>query len=255
MSDETHEIIDADAMEITSPPATQRSITSRDDDPIAASAMAMLQANPTPETAEKILDFLERLRAGKARESFARAMIAMKADMPPITKDGVNTHTEQRYSSLDGIMRTIRPTLTKYGFDATWKTRPAQGKDIIVICKILHVDGHSEECESPPAPPDTGKGRSAVQAVGSSMSYLSRYTLLLALGITPTNMPDADDNHEPAPPPPDSINTTKTNELLTALRKRRITKEESEEWSGMKQEEWTIKDLHDIWQWAKGGGK
>jgi hypothetical protein len=51
-----------------------------------------------------------------------------------------------------------------------------------VTCILTHEKGHSEET-SLQGPPDTSGSKNSIQAVGSSVTYLCRYTLLAACGL------------------------------------------------------------------------
>jgi hypothetical protein len=61
---------------------------------------------------------------------------------------------------------------------------------IKIACRVRHAAGHSEETEFG-GPIDTGPGRNAIQARKSSVTYLERITMLLALGLAEY---DADDD-------------------------------------------------------------
>ena len=58
---------------------------------------------------------------------------------------------------------------------------------------LMHRDGHREETTML-LPVDIGKGRNAVQAVGSSTTYGKRYVMCALLNITTGEMQD-DDGH------------------------------------------------------------
>ena len=52
----------------------------------------------------------------------------------------------------------------------------------MVTCKITHELGHSEET-SLSAPADSSGSKNAIQAIGSTITYLQRYTLLALTGL------------------------------------------------------------------------
>src|SRR5437660_174203 len=69
-----------------------------------------------------------------------------------------------------------------------------EGGTIRVTCILTHVQGHSEQV-SMSAQPDTSGSKNSIQAIGSTASYLQRYTLFAATGLAPK---DADtDGAEP----------------------------------------------------------
>ena len=61
-----------------------------------------------------------------------------------------------------------------------------------VTCHLRHVDGHIE-ITTLSGPRDQSGGKNAMQAIGSSTTYLERYTLLLLLGLAPKGVDT--DNH------------------------------------------------------------
>jgi len=68
-----------------------------------------------------------------------------------------------------------------------WEAKEAQQKTenncISITCVVTHLDGHSEQTTME-SPPETSGSKNAIQAIGSAVSYLQRYTLTGALGIT-----------------------------------------------------------------------
>src|SRR5258708_10458648 len=69
-----------------------------------------------------------------------------------------------------------------------------EGGTIRVPCTLTHAQGHSESV-SMSAQPDTSGSKNSIQAIGSTTSYLQRYTLFAATGLAPK---DADtDGAEP----------------------------------------------------------
>jgi hypothetical protein len=58
-----------------------------------------------------------------------------------------------------------------------------------VTCKLTHKQGHSEEVTLE-APLDTSGGKNNIQAMGSSVSYLERYTLLAITGLATKEQDD-----------------------------------------------------------------
>lgn len=59
--------------------------------------------------------------------------------------------------------------------------RPKEGL-VKVTCRITHVLGHYEETALSAAKDESG-GKNSIQAIGSAVTYLQRYTLLSLLGL------------------------------------------------------------------------
>ncbi len=134
----------------------------------------------------KMMEFQERHEANQARKAYHVAMANFLADAPKIIKqkDGHNC----KYAGLSDIVVVIAPLLSKHGLSHSWVTGTAD-KDITVTCKITHILGHSEET-SLSAGPDTSGSKNAIQAVGSTITYLERYTLKAALGLAEGDQDD-----------------------------------------------------------------
>lgn len=142
----------------------------------------------------KLLDLQEKWESNEARKAYHRAMSEFKANPIEILKDkkvGYESKTGGRvgytHASLANVVRKVTKELSKYGLSASWRT--AQNGQISVTCKITHVMGHSEETTLS-APSDTSGSKNAIQAIGSTISYLERYTLLAALGLATADQDD-----------------------------------------------------------------
>lgn len=59
-----------------------------------------------------------------------------------------------------------------------------------MTCVVSHSQGHKEETTLQCAP-DTSGAKNSVQAIGSATTYLQRYTLKLALGVSASTDDDA----------------------------------------------------------------
>jgi hypothetical protein len=138
---------------------------------------------------EKMLDMKERLDAKAARRAFDLAMADAKSEIPPILKTGTvdytNTKSERiffKHETLAGIAATVDPILSKHGLSYRYRSKQENGQ-LFVTCIIAHKDGFSEETTLQGGP-DAGAGKNNYQAVGSAVTYLQRYTLKLALGLS-----------------------------------------------------------------------
>lgn len=137
---------------------------------------------------EKLLALQERWEANQARKAFDAAMSAAKAKMPSIGKDrlvsfdGGKGKTEYRYEDLAGIAKVVGPVLAENGLSYRFRTNSGPNLPVTVTCIITHRDGHSEE-NSLAAPSDATGNKNSIQAIGSTVTYLQRYTLKAALGL------------------------------------------------------------------------
>jgi hypothetical protein len=139
------------------------------------------------EKLDKLLTLQERYEAMEAKKAYNKAMAEFKANPPEINKDktvGYDSKTGgkvgYKHASLYNVTEKISVELSKHGLSASWSTK--QNGAILVTCKITHVKGHSEETTLS-APADVSGNKNAIQAIGSTISYLSRYTLLCICGL------------------------------------------------------------------------
>jgi len=133
------------------------------------------------EKLERMLDMQERVLDRNAKQCFTADLAAMQAELPIVAKNG-RGHNNATFAKLEDINEEIRPTLQKYGFAVTFRTR--QNEKTVTISAILsHKLGHSEETDLV-LPLDTSGSKNAVQAIGSTLSYGKRYALCALLNIS-----------------------------------------------------------------------
>jgi len=61
--------------------------------------------------------------------------------------------------------------------DLSYSAEPGEGGNILIRGRLKHLPGGHHEDFFMPAPPDTTGGKSSVQAVGSTNSFLRRYVV------------------------------------------------------------------------------
>lgn len=129
-----------------------------------------------------MLELQERHKAQKAKSEADLAFAKASAEFPEIPLNGENKHNKTSYALLKDIIGKTRPVLAKYGLALSFSTEVTQ-EAIIVTAELSHEGGHTRT-NSLPLPRDTGAGRNAVQAVGSSQTYGQRYTAQAILGLS-----------------------------------------------------------------------
>lgn len=179
------------------------------------------------EKVEKLLAIQERWEANEARKAYHKAMANFKADPPKIDKDktvSFNTtagKTSYNHATLANVTEKINAALSKYGLSASWKTQQNNG-DISVTCKITHELGHSEETTLS-AKADTSGSKNAIQAIGSTITYLERYSLLALTGLATY---DQDDDGNGAGKPVEYISEDQVNHIIDLIVELRVNKAE-----------------------------
>ncbi len=139
---------------------------------------------------EKLMDLQMRWEQNNARKAYHEAMAQFKANPPEIEKDKKVAYgnTKYNHASLSNVTAKINSELSKYGLSASWTTTQTD-KGVTVTCKISHVLGHSEET-SLTAGLDKSGAKNDIQALGSTISYLERYTILALTGLATSEMDD-----------------------------------------------------------------
>lgn len=138
-----------------------------------------ISSNADVDKLEKLMALQERWNAQEAKKSFLCAMADFQRKCPDIVKrkQGHN----YLYAPLSDIVNQIREILSSCGLSYRFEQNHDAG--IQVTCIISHADGHSESTTMKAAA-DTSGSKNAIQAIGSAVQYLMRYTLIGALGIT-----------------------------------------------------------------------
>ncbi|NTG00061.1 ERF family protein [Agrobacterium rhizogenes] len=140
------------------------------------------------ETLTQLMALQERYEANQARKAFDEAMAAAKANMPAIVKNKKvdfttsKGRTNYQYEDLASIMTLIGPVLSANGLSIRYRTAADPNQPITVTCIISHRMGHSEE-NTLMAGRDESGNKNSIQAIGSTVTYLQRYTLKAALGL------------------------------------------------------------------------
>jgi hypothetical protein len=143
----------------------------------------------------KFMDLVDRYEAKQALNAFTAAMAAFKTEAIQIIKSKRVSYptrgadpTSYSHAELSDVTDAVIPAMAKHQLSHNW--RPTQTeKGITVTCVVRHAQGHSEETTLT-AGPDTSGSKNAIQAVGSTLSYLERYTLLAAVGLAAKGMDD-----------------------------------------------------------------
>lgn len=136
----------------------------------------------------KLMELQKAWQADQARKLFFEAMSQFQSQAPEIRKTkkvGFETakgKTEYHYAPLSDITRQIKDACEKVGLTYRWEIKDTK-EEIQVTCLITHTSGHTETTTMT-ASPDVSGSKNPIQARGSAIEYLKRYTLIGALGIS-----------------------------------------------------------------------
>jgi ERF superfamily len=146
------------------------------------------QSGASIEQMQQLFDLQLRYEANEARKAYNDAMSNFREECPTINRGRTVSHNNTRFAGLAESIEAIRSILAKHGLSHQWKTRQDSAL-ITVECIVTHRLGHSEST-SLSASPDKSGGKNDIQAVGSTVSYLERYTLYAILGLSSKDMDD-----------------------------------------------------------------
>ncbi len=188
-----------EATQVDPPPVKEaRPLPAKTGAPPGPQAVLMLavEKGTAPEVISKMMDLQERWEANEAKKAYVRAMAAFKQEAPPVlAKDATvdftssKGRTHYRHTTLGSIVIQITSIMGRHGLSASWSTAQNENGGVTVTCHITHELGHSEGVTLT-APPDASGNKNLIQQVGSTVTYLQRYTLLAALGLATADQDD-----------------------------------------------------------------
>jgi hypothetical protein len=140
------------------------------------------------EKLSKLMEMKKQWDADQAQKAFFNALNEFQFHVPELRKNKKvsfktqNGQTEYNYATLAAITRQIKETCKEFGLSYRWEIADTK-EEIRVTCIVTHLDGHSERTTMS-ASPDTSGSKNPIQARGSAIEYMKRYTLIGALGLS-----------------------------------------------------------------------
>ena len=149
----------------------------------------VLDPHADVEKLDRMMTMYERLKAKEAELAFngAKGRILKKlagikiVKNRPVLPEIDNGKPKKgaveafKYAPLEEIDKHLRPLLAEEEMDLSYSDEPCEGGGILVRGRLKHLPSGHYEDSFMPAPPDTTGGKSNVQAVGSTNSFLRRY--------------------------------------------------------------------------------
>jgi hypothetical protein len=115
---------------------------------------------------------------GRIQKKLARIKIVKNSSVLYEIENGKpqkGTYEAFKYAPLEEIDKHLRPLLAKEDMDLSYSDEPREGGGILIRGRLKHLPGGHYEDSFMPAALDTTGGKSNVQAVGSTNSFLRRY--------------------------------------------------------------------------------
>lgn len=132
----------------------------------------------------------------------AMALVKFSEEVRPIDKDGTNPHFRSAYTTLDHMIDSTKPILTKYGL-TVMQFPGGDGQKITVRTMIIHESGEWIETE----PLTLQAVKTDPQGAGSAITYARRYSYAAALSLS---LGDDDDGNGASTPPQGSYSRPNT---------------------------------------------
>ncbi len=138
-----------------------------------------ISSNADIDKLERLMDLQERWEAKEAKKSFIEALARFQSQCPTIkkSKEGYNF----KYAPMEDVISQVGQLLADCGLSYRFEQDQKLGM-IGITCVSTHINGHQEKLRIE-AEHDTGAGRNKIQAIGSTITYLKRYSFLGAFGI------------------------------------------------------------------------
>ena len=180
--------------------------------PPDSSIMAVMErlatnTNLDADKIEKLFNvFIEgqrKMRTMEDEREFAHRMADFKKNPPEISKNrtakmsgtakgsGREYTLEYSYADLDAYASACMPGLAERGI--TWSFQVSETPQLITVSCILRYGLFETKPSTKSGPPEDSGVKNPLQAGGSALAYLERYTFCAATGFTAA-MPDTDGN-------------------------------------------------------------
>jgi len=147
------------------------------------------------ERLERLTAMYERLAAREAETTFNAALARLQPKLPVLEERGQITDADGKlratYATWEDTVDAIRPILARHGFSLSFKPGRSPAGVPTVTGVLRHEAGHKETAEIE-LPADASGDKNPVQAVGSTMSYGTRYVAKMLLGLTSRGSEDDD---------------------------------------------------------------
>jgi len=159
--------------------------------------VAMSRPDADIEKLAGLLAIKERWDATEAKKAYHAAMSEFKRNPPTILKDkrvSFQTNkglTEYDHATIGNVVKQIIAALAEHDLSHSWSTEQLDGGQVAVTCTITHKLGHSESVTLKAGRDESG-GKNNIQALGSAITYLQRYTVLAITGLAVEDGSDDD---------------------------------------------------------------
>ncbi len=148
---------------------------------------------------EKMLNMMERVNKSRAEQEFNAALRAVQLEIPKIRKTKHNETTRSSFADLESMQDIVMPVILRHGFSISYGGGDTLIPDHVrVAITLSHIGGHSRTTHQDGALDMLGmkgnQNKTKIHGMGSTVSYLRRYLLMMVLNLSLTDEDD-DGNH------------------------------------------------------------
>jgi hypothetical protein len=147
-----------------------------------------IEKNLDAERIQQYMDLQDRMEKKRALQEYTAGMVNCQKRAAIVVKDKKNESTGSWFARLETVAKEIKPIYTDEGFilEFSEADSPLENHRRI-ICDVTHEGGHCKQFHLDSKIDDVGaKGaanKTAVQGLGSMVSYLRRYLTLMIFNI------------------------------------------------------------------------
>lgn len=154
-----------------------------------------IQQGADIEKLEKLMILQNQWESNEAKKAYHRSIAEFKTESIDIIKNKKVSfgNTNYKHATLDHILDITTPILAKYGLSHNWSVNQTTDGNITVTCVLTHSAGYSESVNMT-STPDTSGSKNSIQQVGSTITYLQRYTFLSITGLAARDEDDDGQN-------------------------------------------------------------
>lgn len=170
--------------QVATPGPSQPLVAANDSSAISLLKIAVSN-NASLDHIKELMAMHREWEADQARKAFNAALAKFKANHIKVVRSSMVDAGPLRgtaYAKLSDFVDAASPHLAAAGLSVSWRTTRDEKDWIEIACVVRHADGHLEETRLG-GPPDTGGAKNLIQARASTVSYLEKYTLKMALGL------------------------------------------------------------------------
>ena len=133
--------------------------------------------------------------------TIADALAAAQAELVNPHKDATNPHFRNKYVTLDQLISSVRPVLSRHGIAFVQATRVEDDGRVLLVTRLLWKD--EEIVGYYPISPT----KNDPQGMGSAMTYAKRYALQAIVGVAADDDDDGNAASVPVQPKDTSAET------------------------------------------------